>query len=110
MKQYVIDGIRPADLEKIRSYATASFEASGIDDLYWIPLHTDILTKVQASHMKCHPFFAAFELMPDRVACELLVRTKNQVTCNCMAAATEQQRNWLFDRIDGMFETLEIDI
>ncbi len=110
MKQYVIDGIRPADMEKIRSYVADCFENSGIDHLYWIPLDSDILSKGQASHTKCHPLCVALELLPERVVCELLVRTTNRIKCSCMAYATEQQRNWLFDLIDDMLEELTIDI
>jgi len=42
------------------------------------------------------------------LACELLVRTKNRMRCDCIQYATANQRNWLIELIDNMFSRLEI--
>jgi len=110
MKQYVIDELRLADFEKIRSYFDVNFKHSGIENLYWITLDRDILTDNQAAHIQCHPFYFAVDLSPERLSCELLVRTRNSLKCSCMDYATEKQRNWFISLIDSIFEQLAIKI
>ena len=50
----------------------------------------------------------ALELGPDRLAAELLVRTRSRVRCDCIHYADERQRNWLVRTVDAIFEKLEI--
>lgn len=108
MKQYVIDELRPKDFEKIRAYMHENFEASTVGDVFWIDLDQNLLTDVQAAHKDCRPFYFAVELAPERICCELLVRTKNRIKCSCMGYATEKQRNWFISVIDAIFEKLAI--
>jgi len=108
MKQYVIDELRPVDYEKIRAYLDKNFDAAGIDGIYWLPLDRDILSNVQTEHTECQPFYFAVNLGPMIMACELLVRSKNIIRCNCVGYATEKQRNWFIQTIDAIFEKLEI--
>ncbi|MDI6687051.1 MAG: hypothetical protein QME06_02400 [Desulfobacterales bacterium] len=110
MKQYVIDELRLEDYEKILTYLNKNLDASGIDGIYWMPLSRDILSNVQAEHTKCQPFYFAINLEPTIMACELLVRSKNIIRCNCIGYATEKQRNWFIQIVDAIFEKLEIKI
>ena len=110
MKQYVIDELRLPDFEKIRSYFDVKFEYSGIENLYWVRLDRNILTNNQTAHSQCHPFYFAADLSPERLSCELLVRTRNSVKCSCMDYATEKQRNWFISLIDSIFDQLAIKI
>lgn len=52
----------------------------------------------------------ALKLEQNLLACELLVRTQKHIRCDCMAYATEKQRNWLIDQIDAVLEKLAICI
>ena len=108
MKQYVIDELRPADYEKIKAYLDENLDASGVDGIYWIPLDQDILSNIQAEHIECQPFCFAINLEPTVMACELLVRSKNTIRCNCIGYATEKQHNWFIQVVDAIFEKLEI--
>ena len=108
MKQYVIDELRPADYEKIRAYLDENLDAFGVDGIYWMPLDQDIFSNVQAEHIECQPFYFAINLEPTVMACELLVRSKNTIRCNCIGYATEKQRNWFIQVVDAIFEKLEI--
>jgi hypothetical protein len=108
MKQYVIDEIRPQDYEKIKNYLDETFGGSGVDGLYWLPVEEALLSEVQQVHTTCAPFFMALELGPDRLAGELLVRTRSRVRCDCIHYADERQRNWLVQTVDAIFEKLEI--
>ena len=108
MKQYVIDELRLDDYKKLKAYLDENFTSSDIDGIYWIPLEQENLTVVQTEHTECQPFYFAIELKPDIMACELLVRTKKRVRCDCISYATEKQLNWLIRFVDGMFDKLEI--
>jgi hypothetical protein len=108
MKQYVIDELRSADYEKIKAYLDENYGISKLGGVYWIPLDTEMLTETQASHAECRPYYFALELGTDLMACELLVRSKSRMRCNCIGYATEIQRNWLIAVIDAMFENLGI--
>lgn len=108
MKQYVIDELRPADFEKVKDYLRTHFERSEVDNLFWVPVNEDLLTNVQRHHKTCQPFYVAVDLEPGRVSCELLVRTRSRVRCDCIQYATEKQRNWLISLVDSVLGQLEI--
>lgn len=108
MKQYVIDELRYQDYEKIKVYFDKSFGEASLKGIYWVPIDDEMLTQEQLAHTTCRPFYFILDLSPDRLCCELLVRTKNRIRCACMAYADEAQRNWLITAIDAVFEKLEI--
>ncbi len=108
MKQYVIDEIRPEDYKEIKAYLDANFGEPELGNLYWLPLNEGVLTPVQASHESCQPLVVALELEPETLTCELLIRTRQRVRCDCIGYASEEQRNWIVDSIDALFEKLGI--
>lgn len=108
MRQYVIDELRPDDHKKLIVYLDENFKSSDIDGIYWIPLEEENLTDVQAGHVDCQPFYFAVELKPDMLVCELLIRTKSRVRCDCISYATQKQLTWLISFVDGIFDKLEI--
>jgi hypothetical protein len=108
MKQYVIDELRPQDHEVLKKYLDEAFGQDAIGGIYWIPVDSDLLNRVQLQHKDCRPHYLALDLEPDRLACELLVRTKNRMRCDCIQYATEPQRNWLIEFIDTVFDQLGI--
>jgi hypothetical protein len=108
MKQYVIDEIRPPDYEKIKGYLNDTLGDSGVDGLYWVPVDEAVLSEVQLAHDACAPFFIALELGTDRLAAELLVRSRSRVRCDCIHCADQRQRDWIIQTVDAIFEKLEI--
>jgi len=110
MKQYIIDELRYNDYEKIKLSLDENLGTSEIDGIYWLPLEKEILTDEQASHKECLPLFFVIDLRPERICCELLVRTKNKIKCTCIGYATEKQRNWLIQYADDMLRLLEISV
>ena len=108
MKQYVIDELRPADYQKIKSYLDENFGSSPIDGIYWIPLDAEQHSEVQAEHKSCQPFYFAIDLEENLMACEFLVRTQARVRCDCISYATESQRNWFIGLVDRIFQDLDI--
>lgn len=110
MKQYVIDGLRPEDYLLLKEYLDRHTEIAGIVGIYWLALEKTLLTPLQADHRDCAPHVFALKLEQNALACELLVRTKKNIRCACMAYATKQQRSWLMDQADAVLEKLAIRI
>ena len=108
MKQYVIDEIRPEDHHKIEQYLDSSYGPVEMDGIYWIPLSTEVLNEIQRAHADCQPFYFAIELEEERLALELLVRTKNRIRCDCIGYASGDQRIWIMEVVDAIFEKLDI--
>ncbi len=110
MKQYIIDELRPGEHKKIAAYLKAHYVGSEVEGIFWVPLPEEILTAEQAAHTDCKPLYFAVDIEPNLISCELLVRTRNRMRCGCIAYATEAQRNWLIDVVDGMFAELKIAV
>ena len=108
MKQYIIDELRLGEYEKIKTYLNENVDHSKMDGIYWIELDKNILTDIQAEHKECQPFYFAININPASVSCELLVRSRNIIRCNCISYATEAQRNWIIRFIDSILTKLEI--
>lgn len=108
MKQYVVDELRPADHEKVKAYLDAHYAVPSFPGLYWVDLIPEQYAETQQAHQDCRPFYFALELSPDRLCCEMLVRSRQKIRCACIRYATERQRNWLIAVVDAFFEQLEI--
>ena len=108
MKQYVVDELRPKDYEALQKYLDEEFGPAEMDGIYWISIPTEKLADIQLQHEQCRPHFLALDLDQDRIACELLVRTKSRMRCDCIQYATVKQRNWLIELIDTIFNRLGV--
>ena len=108
MKQYVIDELRATDYESLRSYLQKHFDRAAMDGVYWIPVEKGILSDIQKAHRACQPHCIAVDLDENRLALELLVRSKSTMRCDCIRYATEAQRNRLIQFVDDIFNQLEI--
>jgi hypothetical protein len=108
MKSYVIDELRYQDYEKLKAYLDQTYGQEDLGGLYWLPLPENQLGPAQEGHDSCRPFYLALELLEDRLACELLVRTRERVSCNCISYATAEQREWLINVVDAIIEKLEL--
>ena len=108
MKQYVIDELQPDENQKLVEYLRGQFFISGLEGIFWVFLADDLLTDTQAAHTECGPFYMAIELTDTAVKCELLVRAKNRLRCDCMGYANRQQRAWVMDQMDRMISKLAI--
>ena len=110
MKQYVIDGFTLKDYTALKEYFDEYLQAATVDGIYWLELDTDILTQIQTSHKGCGPHVFALMLEETALSCELLVRIKTNIRCDCMGYATVEQRNWLIEWADAVLEKLSICI
>ncbi len=110
MKQYVIDGLRLEDHQKLKAYLDQYLRSSTIGGVYWLELDQDVLTPVQKSHGDCRPHVFALMLEESYLSCEFLVRIEKKIKCDCMDYATQEQRNRLMDQVDAILEKLDIRI
>lgn len=108
MKQYVVDELRPDDYAALQAYLTEHCHRAVVDGVFWLFLDEPVLSACQADHTSCQPFYVALELTRNQLACELLVRSRERLRCDCMAYANEAQFVWLIARIDAIFESLGI--
>lgn len=110
MKQYVIDQLRLEDYKTLKAYLDKYVGFSQMGGIYWIPIEETLLSDVQKEHTSCQPYYFAVDLEENLLSCELLVRTKERIRCNCIAYANENQRNWFIQYIDTILEKLEISV
>ena len=110
MKQYVVDQLTPEDFQKLRSHFEEIFGEPDFDSLFWLPIEKLPLSEVQQKHIDCQPHFVAVDLQEGQLVCELLIRTKNKMRCDCMGYATEPQRNGIIDLIDNLLDELGIRV
>ena len=110
MKQYVIDELNPQDAEALGDYLKRYAQPAGVVGLYWLPIEEGLLSPEQHSHDECKPFAFALELLPDRLVCELLVRTRSRVRCSCITYANRDQREWLIETIDAILIKLGVKV
>jgi hypothetical protein len=108
MKQYVIDELRPEDHNRIKEYLDETYGAAEMGAIYWVPVAADMLTEIQREHSDCQPYYFAIDLEENRFALELLVRTKSRVRCACIGYASIDQRIWIMEAVDTIFERLDI--
>jgi hypothetical protein len=110
MKQYIVDQLRFTDFEKIRACLDQRYGPAAMGGVYWVPLEPGRLSATQTAHVECQPFFAALELVEDRLSLELLIRTRGRIRCGCIAYATEEQRAWLIQMVDDMMLQLGVSV
>lgn len=110
MKQYLIDGLSPQDHERLKAYLDEHHGPCDLGAIYWIELQQNLLTSLQKEHTLCAPHFFALELGKDFLACELLVRIRTNIKCDCMGYATAMQREWLIGFADNLLDTLAITV
>ncbi len=110
MKQYVIDQLRTSDYDQIQGFLERNTESTGVEGVYWVSLPPELYSETQSEHSKCHPFYFAVNLTWNDVAFELLIRTRQVIRCNCIAYATQRQRDYILDFADHMIEELKLKL
>lgn len=108
MRQFLIDELRPQEVERIRGYLHRHCEGSELDQLFWLRIPDDLISEAQAGHVQCAPFYFAVELGRNWVKLELLVRTRSRLRCSCIRYASPEQREFLLHFADAMVEELQI--
>ena len=110
MKQYVIDGFSLQDYHALKKYFDVNLETASVEGIYWLELDQKILSPIQSDHDACGPHVFGLMLESTYLSCELLVRIKTNIKCDCMGYATKEQRDWLIDQTDAILEKLAISV
>ena len=108
MRQFVIDELSILERDNLESYLKRTLEPGPMAGIFWIELPDDLLAEKQRGHDQCGPFYLAVEIDEKRVCFELLVRSKTNLHCSCIAHATEAQRQFVLDFIDRMLAEEQI--
>ncbi len=108
MRQYIIDQLSREERANIDSFLKRSLEPGAVDGLFWIKVPQDLLNSEQREHADCGPYYFAVELEEERVCFELLVRSKVNLHCSCIAHASRAQRDFVLHFVDQMLEEEQI--
>ncbi len=103
MRQYLIDDLSPMERDNIDSYLKRNLQPGPMIGIYWIGLPSELLSELQRAHAdKCGPYYCGVEVGKSSVCFELLVRSQANLHCDCIAHATDEQRQFVLDLADKM--------
>ena len=108
MRSYLIDEIRPSDMEKVREFLSKNAVKSSLNQLFWVRIPQDILSEAQFQHLDCQPHVFAVELGTDWIKLEFLVRSLAQMRCDCTGYCTTQQQTFIIGFALNMIEGLDL--
>ncbi|MCG6931978.1 MAG: hypothetical protein LJE64_15610 [Desulfofustis sp.] len=108
MRQIVIDELSVFERDNLESYLKRSLKPGPVEGIFWLELPDDLLGEAQQGHHQCAPFYLAVDLDQKRLCFELLVRSKTNLHCSCIAWASAGQRQFLLDFIDRMLAVEQI--
>ncbi len=101
MRQFVIDELRPEEVDRIEEFISQSCEKASLGRLYWLDMPDDLLAPMQYEHRDtCAPYSAAIELADRKVIFELLIRSRQKLRCSCIGYANEHQRQFILNFAD----------
>ena len=108
MRAYLIDEIRPEDMDKVRAFLSEHATSSSLQQIFWVRIPDDLLSALQLRHESCRPHVFAVETGSDWVKMEFFVRSSRNMRCTCPAYCTAQQRAFVIRFADSMVDKLAI--
>jgi hypothetical protein len=108
MRSYVIDEIRPSEMDKIKGFLKENTLSATLENLFWVNIPDDILNDIQFQHHDCRPHAFAVELGDNWVRFEFFIRSLNTMQCTCPGYGTRQQRDFIIHFAHTMIEQLQI--
>ena len=102
MRQFVIDEMSREEMDNLDSYMKNRLDKGLVDGMFWLNIPEDLEAESQHGHEDCRPFCCGFELTRDRLVVEMLVRSRNNMHCTCIAYATPIQRTFVLEFLDKM--------
>ncbi|WP_291318227.1 hypothetical protein [Desulfonatronospira sp.] len=111
MRSYMIQDIRPADMETITDYLRETGYKSPLEGIFWLPLPQELLGKAQKDHSGlCGPYYLALELGQDWLRLEFLVRSEQKLRCECIMYADARQREAMIDFVDELIRNRDVAV
>lgn len=108
MRQFVVDELNQAEMERLEQFLQQRCESAGLDGAYWLRLPEELLTTHQKEHKDCQPLYTSVELGRQFVRFEMLARSRNKMRCSCIGFVTPEQRAFVLKFIDDLL--LDADI
>ena len=108
MKQYVIDQLREREFLRLEDYFASNSEAGDLPGIYWVRMPESLYEDLQLEHKDCQPFYFAVNLDLQSVSFELLIRTRSRLRCGCIQYANPNQRRYILEYADRLFEELNL--
>jgi len=104
MRQYKIDELSREERANIESYLMRTLMPGPVEGVFWIAVPQDLLGTEQRAHEDCAPFFIGVVLEDEAVYFEMLVRSRTNLHCSCIAYATTAQRDFVLRFVDKMLQ------
>jgi hypothetical protein len=95
-------------MENVRSFLKKKARASQMEQLFWVHMPKERLSRVQTSHPDCQPYLFAIELGTDWLKAEMFMRSQDNLRCPCSAYCTPEQRDYIIHYVQDMIDTLDI--
>lgn len=108
MRYYLVDEISEPDMQKLRKHLNNTAIKSGLDDMYWVELPGEFLTRTQADHASCRPHVFGLELGKSYLKAELFVRNRNHFGCSCQQYCDDRQSGYVINLISNMINGLNL--
>jgi hypothetical protein len=111
MRTYLIDELLPDKVEKFKEHLVREKLSGPIEDIFWLVIPEELLTKEQVEHQSdCGPFFFSLETGESWLKLELLARCRGRIRCSCISYATPEQRHWVIELLDAMLRSQDIPV
>ncbi len=108
MRQVLLDEIPKGEMERVRDYLRAHTLPSGLEEIFWLELPTDLFAPVQWEHRACGPHYLSIEVGKDFIKFEFLVRARNKFRCDCVQYANPAQENFVIQFAHNLIERLDL--
>ena len=102
MRQFLVDELTREERANIDSYLKRTLKPGPINGLFWLAVPPDLIGAEQTGHEECGPFYFAVELGEDVLRFELLVRSRTNLHCSCIAYASQAQRDFVLKYVDTL--------
>jgi hypothetical protein len=111
MRIYSVEDLEPDQIQRVEHNLQSKGLAGSLDGIYWLPLPESLLSSEQEEHTeKCGPHCMALESGDGWLRMELLVRSRANLRCSCIAYATPGQREHMIEYLDSLLRELDIPV
>ncbi|OGR35313.1 MAG: hypothetical protein A2051_00260 [Desulfovibrionales bacterium GWA2_65_9] len=112
MRTYLIEDFLPEQLELVCQRLAGMGLSGSLDGIYYLPVPLDLLTDEQREHHgECGPYIFVLEIAGETsLKLELLVRAQAKLRCSCVMYATNEQRAYIMDYLDGFLREMGISV
>ncbi|MCB9481536.1 MAG: hypothetical protein H6680_06925 [Desulfobacteraceae bacterium] len=81
-----------------------------MDEIFHVIIDPSVLSSEQKMHSDCSPHYFALSLEKNKLAAEMLVRSRKTMRCSCMGYADDMQILWLINLINEILDEAGVRI